>query len=290
MSTKLLEKQLTTPNTSATVVEAKPFVKWAGGKTKLLLELIQRLPPSFNAYYEPFVGGGALYFKLQPKKAVLSDRNFELVNCYKAIRDFPEDLIDDLRTHRYAKDYYYNLRDADRDDSFLAWSNTRRSSRFIYLNKTCFNGLYRVNQKGFFNVPIGRYKNPTICDVDNLLACSEVLQNTTIEARDYLTIEVEANSGDFVYFDPPYYPITDTSNFTTYTPGGFNVRDQMNLAESCINLSKKGVKFMLSNSDCPFILDLYKGFNIDRVQAPRSINSKGNGRKNVSELIIRNYE
>ncbi|EKU97932.1 DNA adenine methylase Dam [Leptolyngbya sp. PCC 7375] len=289
MPAKLLEKQLTLFTDPVSIIQAKPFVKWAGGKAKLLSELAKRLPPSFSTYYEPFVGGGALYFKLQPGDAVLSDRNFELVNCYKAIRDYSEDLIDDLKIHRYKKEYYYNLRDADRDESFLDTSSIYRASRFIYLNKTCFNGLYRVNKKGEFNTPIGRYRNPTICDEGNLLACSELLQGVTIEARDYQTVEVHANSGDFVYFDPPYKPVSDTSNFTSYTADGFGVQDQHNLAELCVNLSKKGVKFMLSNSDCDFILDLYKGFNIDRVRAPRSINSKGSKRGKVGELIIRNY-
>ena len=270
-------------------VTAKPFVKWAGGKTKLLLELIARLPESYNNYHEPFLGGGALYFNLLPENAILSDRNFELILCYKVIRDFIDDLIIDLKRHVYEKDYYYSLREADRDDSFLAWDSVRRASRFIYLNKTCYNGLYRVNSKGQFNVPFGKYTNPTICDEENLRACSEILQGVTVEARDYLTIEVNANSGDFVYLDPPYHPINETSDFTTYTPGGFGAEDQQYLADMCIDLSKRGVKFMLSNSDCEFIRSLYQGFNIEQVQATRSVNSKSNKRGKVNELIIRNY-
>lgn len=271
-----------------TLCKSKPFIKWAGGKTKLLPELAKRLPTSFNAYFEPFLGGGALFFNLQPEQAFLSDQNYELILTYQTVRDSVQTLIKNLKQHKNESDYFYDVRGMDRHESFVRLNDINRASRFIYLNKTCFNGLYRVNSKGEFNTPFGKYTNPAICDVGTLTGCSNTLENTTLLSRHYLTIENDVIAGDFVYFDPPYQP-TDAGNFTSYTCDGFEGHDQVSLRDLCVRLSKKGVKFMLSNSDCPFITDLYQGFNIERVQAGRSINSNGQGRGRVSELIIRNY-
>lgn len=267
----------------------KPFVKWPGGKSNLLPELSRRMPTHFGNYYEPFLGGGALFFHLQPKRAVLSDRNVDLIRTYKVVRDNPEGLISNLLTHRYSQDYYYTIRNADKYESYLEWSDIKKASRFIYLNKTCFNGLYRVNKKGQFNVPMGSYKNPTICNTDVLRACSKVLKNIIVESLDYESIGQYVVSGDFVYFDPPYHPTTDGNNFTAYTPGGFTEEYQERLSLFCKSLCEKGVKFMLSNSNTPLILSLYEGFNIEIVNANRSISSNGSGRNQVRELIIRNY-
>jgi len=279
----------TAKKTGVPSVRCKPFLKWAGGKSYLLPELICRLPGEFNCYFEPFAGGSALFFAMQPQRALLSDINPELINVYQVVRTDVESLIKDLSSHVYEKDYYYTVRSVDRRSDFKQWSNVKKASRLIFLNKTCFNGLYRVNSRGEFNVPFGRYTNPTICDADNLRACSKALQNTKITMQPFIDTPKKAKRGDFIYFDPPYLPLTDTSNFTGYAKNGFAPEMQVRLRDMCLELNKKGVNFMLSNSSAAQVLELYKDFNMEFVKAPRFINSKGNKRGEIEEVIVRNY-
>lgn len=269
-------------------VSPRPFVKWAGGKGQLLSELVARVPQPFNRYFEPFVGGGALFFNLSPKQAVLSDSNPDLINLYVVIRDQVDELIEDLGQHVYDREYYYRLRQVDRTLEYGQWTAVKRASRFIYLNKTCYNGLYRVNSRGEFNVPFGRYKNPTILDVDNLRACHEALQGVTIECRDFREACRELGEGDFVYFDPPYMPVSATASFTGYTREGFGEKMQEELVSVCRALDRRGVRFMVSNSDTPLVRGLYEGFNLEVVFAARSINSQGRKRGRVPEVVVRN--
>ncbi len=266
----------------------KPFVKWAGGKRQLVDILLSNVPPSFNRYFEPFVGGGALLFELQPQKAVISDINEELINAYKVIKDNVEELINSLKKHKNTKEYYYAIRAINPK----TLTPVERASRFIYLNKTCFNGLYRENSKGQFNVPFGRYKNPKICDEENLRAVSEFLNKIeiTILNCDYkITCEM-AKSGDFVYLDPPYYPISKTASFTKYNKNGFSEEDQIELSEIFKELDRKGCYVMLSNSNTEFIKKLYANYRIQEIKANRFINCKANrrGKSNI-EVLITNF-
>jgi DNA adenine methylase len=270
-----------------------PFVKWAGGKRFLLEDLCSNLPEeirnpnTFNGdYYEPFVGGGALFFALHKKlkRAYLSDINRDLILTYIAIQDHPVDLILQLKEHseNNSKQYYLDIRKQEPEDL------VEIAARFIYLNKTCYNGLYRVNRQGKFNVPYGTYKNPNIVDEKNILACHEALKFAKIEYKDFKTIE--PRKGDFVYFDPPYHP-TDAISFTEYTKMNFTEKDQEDLMNFARLLHKRGVKMMLSNSDTPYINDLYKRgqFHIQIVQAPRFVNCKADRRNLVREVLITNY-
>jgi DNA adenine methylase len=269
--------------------QARPFVKWAGGKSQLLDELLSRAPRSFNRYFEPFVGGGALFFRLQPTESVLVDVNAELIATYTVIRDSIEELIEHLKLHRYEKEYYYGLRSADRSPEFKGWPPVQRASRFIYLNKSCFNGLYRVNAKGQFNTPFGRYKNPTICDEKNLRRCSKALQSAELRVGQFSSVENQVGEGDFVYLDPPYVPVSDTANFTGYTAAGFGPAEQQKLAEFCRRISESGAMFMLSNAFAPGVEELYRGFKVEQVLASRAINSNGQKRGKVTEIIVTNY-
>ena len=243
----------------------KPFTKWTGGKRQLLPELTERLPVSYNHYFEPFVGGGALFFELQPNFATINDYNTELIFCYEQIRDNPEDVIEILRIHQEnnSKDYYLNIRAADRDGRLESFSEAQRAARLLYMLRVNFNGLYRVNSKNQFNVPYGRYKNPKILD-------EELLKNISF----YL------NSANITIHQ---------SDFTSYTDSGFSFREQTRLMETCRELDRKGVLFMASNSFSPSVLDLYEGFMIETVGASRMINSKATGRGKINEVIIRNY-
>lgn len=267
----------------------KPFIKWAGGKSQLLPELTARIPTQFSRYFEPFVGGGALYFYIQPEKAYLSDSNAELMNTYEVVKSGVHALIKDLRKHIYEKEYYYALRNVDRTEEFSEWSNIQKASRLIYLNKTCYNGLYRVNSKGFFNTPFGKYDDPTIVDEGNLLACSKALRSATIVTSSFEWVREKAKRGDFIYFDPPYAPINKTSYFTSYNKDGFDFSMQQALHTLCVALDRKKIKFMVSNSSMPAILKLYKNFNIDYIKATRAINSKAAKRGRIDEVIVTNY-
>jgi DNA adenine methylase len=277
----------------------RPFLKWAGGKTQLLQQYRELLPKRFENYYEPFLGGGAVFFHLfettnPPVKSFLMDINLELINVYRCVKDDVQGLIDHLTIHQaeHAKDYYYGIRgqQVSPDAWFDHGNNLERAARFIYLNKTCFNGLYRENSKGHFNVPMGSYKNPPILDPTLLQAASFALQNASIEAQSFEVIAEHATTAkDFVYFDPPYFPISDTSKFTSYSRGSFNTEDQIRLRDIFAGLAKRRVKVMLSNSDCPFVRDLYKDFNIHTIQASRHINSKGGKRGKIAEVLVTSY-
>ena len=277
---------------------AKPFVKWVGGKRQLIPELLKYIPKNFNNYFEPFVGGGALFFELynlgilKNKKVFLFDINEELINAYKIIRDYPNELIEKLKEFKskHNKEFYYQIRELDRTNNYKKLNNIIKAARFIYLNKTCFNGLYRVNKKGYFNVPMGKYKTPKILDENNILLVSEALQNTIIKHCDYKKVLEYAQKEDFIYFDPPYYPLTETSNFTSYTQEKFLKKEQIELFETFDILSQKGCFVLESNSDTEFINNLYNKFKIKKVFANRSINSKVNNRGKITEVLIRNYE
>jgi DNA adenine methylase len=267
----------------------RPFLKWAGGKTQLLPQLVRRIPQQMNRYLEPFLGGGALYFALQPRVAYLADCNTELVNCFSVVQSNVDELIKELATYRYDEEMYYAVREMDRKEDFAQLSPVARAARFIYLNKTCFNGLYRVNSKGHFNVPFGKYTNPTIVDEKNLRACSAVLKSAVLAKTNFDDITEVAEKGDFVYFDPPYAPVSETADFTDYAAGGFDESAQELLLLVCLKLHRKGVNWMVSNSNAAIIQELYRGFKIEPVGAARAINSKGSKRGPVVELIIRNY-
>ena len=279
------------PVSQSTGIKPRPFLKWAGGKGRLLPELIARLPERSAAYHEPHIGSGALFFELASRgvlgQAYLSDVNQSLIDTYLAVRDDVEGVISILKKHqkKHDQDYYYLVRAID--PSRL--SPAGRAARTIYLNKTCYNGLYRENKKGQFNVPFGRYKNPTICDAANLRNVSRALQGVDIACRGFASVLDYAQPGDFVYFDPPYHPVSATSSFTAYDSHGFGEDDQRCLRDVFAELAGRGVHVMLSNSDTPLIRKLYADFQIDRVFASRSINSKSNRRGKIAELIIRNY-
>lgn len=273
----------------------KPFIKWVGGKRQLLKQFRERnlyppekFDPIKNTYFEPFLGGGAVFFDLIPKKAILSDLNKELVITYNVIKSDVEKLIKSLKKHKNEKDYFLEIR--SKDSTKL--NEIERASRFIFLNKTAFNGLYRVNSKGGFNVPFGKYSNPTICDEDNLRKVSEVLKNVKIINESYKHVLNKAKKGDFIYFDPPYYPINKTSSFTSYTSEEFLDKEQKELRDIFVELHKRGCYVMLSNSDTEFINDIYsdiKGVKINKVFATRAINSKGDGRGKIKEVLVTNY-
>lgn len=279
-------KTLTRTRVQPRVPDAAPFVKWVGGKRALLPQLEALFPARFDRYFEPFVGGGAVYFHLQPGTAYLSDYNADLVNAYRVVRDEVDALIAHLKTHLNDPEYYYELR-AKRPETLAP---VEAASRMIYLNRTCFNGLYRVNAKGGFNVPYGKHKNPQICNEETLRLASAALQGAVLNHDPYMAVLERAKAGDFLYFDPPYHPLTETANFTSYTPGSFNAQDQRDLAETFIALANRGCKVMLSNSDTPFIRELYGAFHIETVMAPRMVNRDASKRGPVSELVIRNYK
>jgi DNA adenine methylase len=268
-------------------VVASPIVKWVGGKTKLLPDLLARMPERYGRYYEPFAGGAALFFRLAPRRAVLADSNPDLIGLYMAVSSDVNAVIRRLQAHRDEHDeaHYYEMRTRwnDRDQQ---WSTPERAAAFIYLNKTCFNGLWRVNRSGAFNVPIGRYTDPPICVPEALRAAQQVLSRAEIRRADYRTAVKDAKPGDFLYFDPPYDPVTTTANFTSYTADAFGPDEQRSLADTARELVERGCQVMLSNSDTPFIRSIYKGFRVDRVKCARAINSNAAKRGEVDELII----
>ena len=267
--------------------KATSFVKWAGGKRNIIKQLVNRLPNEINDYYEPFVGGGALFFEIckKAKTCYLSDINSDLIISYNVIKKSPDKLIKSLEKHqrKHCEEYYYKIRSQhELQDSI------KIASRFLYLNKTCYNGLYRVNKKGQFNVAFGRYKNANIVQEENIKLCHEALKNTIIKSRDFKDMQPKKN--DFVYFDPPYHPINSES-FKNYSKISFREEDQIRLRDFAVKLTNKEVNVMLSNSYTPFILKLYndKIFHINIVKAPRLINSKANQRNKVKEVLITNY-
>lgn len=263
-------------------VRARPFIKWAGGKTQLLPEILARFPSRFNRYFEPFLGGAAVFFALEPRKAALSDINADLIGTYKALRDDLPGVIRHLAKHEATEEHYYAVRAQDP----AGLSPAASAARFIYLNRTCFNGLYRVNRSGKFNVPFGRYKNPRICHEENLEAVSEALQDVDLRVMSAFDSARRARRGDLVYFDPPYDPISPTASFTAYTSGGFGREQQVELAQLFTLLAKRGVHVVLSNSDTPFIRELYRDFEVSQVMARRAINARGSGRGAVAEVLV----
>ena len=269
--------------------ETYPIVKWVGGKRQLMFELLKNMPENYNRYFEPFIGGGALFFELQPDNAYISDMNEELINLYQVVRDNVDELITDLQKHDISKEYFMEIRNIDRTEEYQNWSDVKKASRFIYLNRTCFNGMYRVNSKGEFNVPFGHYKNPRILDENNLINCSNLLQRTEIKHADFSEILKKVKKGDFVYFDPPYVPLSETSSFTSYTKDGFDLDMQLSLRDVCDELDSMGVKFLLSNSDTKLVNELYENYNIKKVFASRQINANAYGRGKITEVLVRNY-
>mgnify|MGYP003123510007 CR=1 FL=1 len=269
-----------------------PIVKWVGGKRQLLTEIRKYIPKNFATYYEPFVGGGAVLFDVQPRKAIVSDANSELINLYEVVKNDVESLIEALEKHRNEADYFYSIRAWDRDPAFYSkLSNVERASRIHYLNKTCYNGLFRVNQAGQFNAPFGRYKNPNIVNSITLRAVSKYFNQADIEFRnlDFESSIALIKSSDFVYFDPPYDPVSNSSNFTGYTKAGFDRDEQIRLKLLCDRLDSVGTRFLLSNASTDFILNLYRDYTVEIVQAKRSINSNGDDRGKVDEVLVRNY-
>jgi DNA adenine methylase len=271
-------------------VAARPFLKWAGGKRTVVPHLTERLPARIRTYHEPFVGGGALFWSLAAERrfdrAVLCDRNARLVRAYRAVRDRIDDVVERLRAlaDHHGPTTFQRVRaleiDGESEDAAVAaW--------LVYLNKTAYNGLYRVNQEGRFNVPLGSYKNPQICDEPNLRACSQLLKNVEIVEADFGVVAGQARAGDAVYFDPPYVPLSSTASFTGYTAQGFGIAEQVRLRDDAVRLKEKGVSVVLSNHDTPEVRALYEDhFPITRIEVGRPINTRADRRGTVSELVI----
>lgn len=274
--------------------DLRPFVKWAGGKTQILDELMQRIPNEFNNYFEPFVGGGAFFLKLEHPRSVINDINSELMTAYSVIKDKEKFIALKKLLLQYEEkhneEFYYEVRARDRDPSFSTLSDVEIAARFIYLNKSCFNGLYRVNSKGYFNVPFNKSEKVKTFDEDNINKLHKYLSLPSIKicCEDYKNMTNKAKKGDFVYFDPPYDTLKDDT-FTAYDKEGFGSNEQIELSEEFKKLHKKGVKVMLSNHNTPLINELYKEFNITIIHARRAINSRGSGRGKIEEVIITNY-
>lgn len=271
-----------------------PFLKWVGGKRQLMSSIVDLLPKNIKdlKYIEPFIGGGAVFFHLQPENAIINDLNKELINVYNVVKNNLSELLADLKKHDNNAEYFYEIRGLDRTDEFKNLTSVQRASRVLFLNKTCFNGLYRVNSAGEFNAPFGRYKNPNIVNEPTLKAVNKFLNSNNIEIKsgDYSEVLNKVDKKCFVYLDPPYHPISENSNFTGYIQGGWNIYDQIDLKKVCDELNNKGVNFLLSNSSSEFIKDLYKDYKITSVKANRAINSNGADRGEVEEVLIKNYE
>ena len=277
------------------MLKAKPFVKWAGGKRQVMNEIKKYVPEKFNTYYEPFVGGGAVFFEIVPKKAVLNDYNGELMNVFECIKDEVrfEKMCNELNHHEtnHSEEYYYKIRDLDRNKSkFNKIADYKRAARTIYLNKACFNGLYRVNSKNEFNVPFGKKVKVNTYEGQNLGIVHCILNFNDVEllSTDFEESVKDAKKGDFIYFDPPYD--SDTETFTSYTEEGFGKEEQKRLAEVFKDLDKRGCYVMLSNHNTKLVNELYKDFNIHIIEAKRNINSNGKKRGKVEEVIITNYD
>lgn len=275
--------------------KVKPYLKWAGGKRQLLPVIENYIPDEneINTYYEPFIGAGAVLFARQPSHAVINDHNTQLITTYKVIKEQVDELIHLLQIHKESntKEYFYDIREQDRKlDKFNTLTDVEKAARFIYLNKTCYNGLYRVNSQGLFNVPFGKYKNPAICEEVTLREINKYFNNSNISILngDFSEALKTASKGDFVYLDPPYHS-PNNMNFTGYQAGGFNEGEQVRLYETFLELSNKNVKCLLSNSDTDFIRDLYKDFTIHTVKATRAINSDASKRGKVNEVLVQNW-
>lgn len=269
-----------------------PIVKWVGGKRQLVEEISSLFPRKFNCYCEPFLGGGAVLFSIQPNKAIINDLNGDLISVYECVRDDVESLIKNLKKHKNTAEYFYTIRDMDRDkERYQSMSKIDKASRLIYLNKTCFNGLFRVNSSGEFNSPFGHYKNPNIINEPVLRAVSKYFtaNDITFYKEDFAQVLNRIRKGTFVYLDPPYDPISDTANFTGYSKCGFDRNEHIRLKQCCDELTKRKIKFLLSNSGTDFIKDLYKEYDMITVKAKRVISADANRRGVIEELLIKNY-
>lgn len=278
---------------SIEIEKLQPFTKWTGGKRKLIPKLKELMPGIYGNYYEPFIGGGALFFELSPRVAVINDFNEELINCYIQIKENPIKLIEILKIHKEknSKEYYLEIRGLDRTDKFKELSKVERAARIMYMLRVDFNGLYRVNSKNQFNVPYGNYANPKIVDEELINNISNYLNTNdiTITSGDFEKSVSTVKEGDFVYFDPPYIPLTETSSFTSYTHEGFSYEDQVRLRNTVRRLTEKGVKVMVSNSSSKLTIDLYEEFNIHYVEVSRTNGAKSSSRGIIKEVIITNY-
>lgn len=264
------------------IVPAKPILKWAGGKTQMLSDLLPKVPSSYGRYIEPFFGGGALFFALQPENAIIADSNPELINMYRQVADFPDEVIQHLKQYENTKEMFYNVR----SQTWEALPKAEAAARTIFLNRTCFNGLYRVNKKGEFNVPYGKYKNPKICDQDALYAASDALKKAEILCGDYfLVLEHYAKEGDFIFLDPPYLPVSEYSDFKRYTKEQFYEEDHIELAKIITCLHERGCHIILTNSNHPLVHELYSQFTIDVVATKRYISCRGNSRKGEDVIV-----
>lgn len=277
----------------------KPILKWAGGKRQLLPVISPLLPEKYSTYIEPFIGGAAVLLHLQPKNAIINDYNAELINVYQVVKESPGDLLAELEYHskmntEIGKEHFYSIRSWDREpETFpINYTDVQKAGRIIYLNKTCFNGLFRVNSQGQFNTPYGKYVNPNIINKPSIMALSKYFNenNISIKRGDYKEALKNLPEDSFVYLDPPYLPISDSSSFTGYTDNGFTFQDQIDLRDQCNLLNEQGIKFLLSNSNHPKIFELYNDYDIKEVPAKRAINSNGNKRGQINEVLIKNYD
>lgn len=274
------------------IAHAAPVVKWVGGKRQLLPQLLPLIPKRMTAYCEPFLGGGAVLFALQPKRALVNDLNQDLITVYRVIKEDADALIEHLSRHENTPEYFYRIRDLDRDkEAYAAMSDVEKASRLLYLNKTCYNGLFRVNASGAFNSPYGHYRRPNIVNEQTIRGVSRYFNSCDITffSGDFASVLEQVPKGGFVYLDPPYDPVSDTASFTGYNRGGFGREEQVRLKECCDALTARGVKFLLSNSATPFIRELYGSYRVSIVQARRAVNSVASRRGAIEEVLVRNY-
>jgi DNA adenine methylase len=293
---KVSDEQLAiAPVEAVSPEEAQPFLKWVGGKTQLLAQLDEFFPTQINRYVEPFIGGGAVFFHLKQRfpamRAFLRDNNDELINTYRVVRSNPRELMRRLDQHlsEFLKDretYFYLVR---LKHHLSAAHTLERAARMVFLNKTCFNGLWRVNSRGEFNVPIGSHKKPALYDEENIYAASRALEQAQLDTSDFRDTMATTRPGDFVYIDPPYYPVSPTASFTSYTKDEFGEEQQRELAALFTDAANRGVRLMLSNSDTDFIRRLYRAFTIHTVQARRMVNCDGTKRGEVNEVVVTNF-
>ena len=274
------------------IAHAAPVVKWVGGKRQLLPQILPLIPKRMTAYCEPFLGGGAVLFALQPKRALVNDLNQDLITVYRVIKEDADALIEHLSRHENTPEYFYRIRDLDRDkEAYAAMSDVEKASRLLYLNKTCYNGLFRVNASGAFNSPYGHYRRPNIVNEHTIRGVSRYFNSCDITffSGDFASVLEQVPKGGFVYLDPPYDPVSDTASFTGYNRGGFGREEQVRLKECCDALTARGVKFLLSNSATPFIRELYGSYRVSIVQARRAVNSVASRRGAIEEVLVRNY-
>lgn len=274
------------------IAHAAPVVKWVGGKRQLLPQLLPLIPKRMSAYCEPFLGGGAVLFALQPRRALVNDLNQDLITVYRVIKENADALIEHLSRHENTPEYFYRIRDLDRDrEAYAALSDVEKASRLLYLNKTCYNGLFRVNASGAFNSPYGHYRRPNIVNEQTIRGVSRYFNSCDITffSEDFAAVLDRVPRGGFVYLDPPYDPVSDTASFTGYNRGGFGREEQVRLKACCDALTARGVRFLLSNSATPFIRELYSSYHVSIVQARRAVNSVASRRGAIEEVLVRNY-